>query len=164
MIAAALGSDVPFFLQTSPALATGRGERVEPLLPFPALNNQTLVLVHPGFGISTPWAYRMLARFPAALNGQSGRAASLIHALQSPTASAAWASQLYNSLEAPAFWKYPVLQLYIEEFKAQSALAAMMSGSGSTIFAWFGNRADADRGLEGFRSRFGERLWTAVLP
>lgn len=162
--AAALGSDVPFFLQSNPALATGRGERVEPLAPFAALRPLTLVLVHPGFGISTPWAYQALARFPDALNGQPGRAACLIDALQTPAGEGAWSTQLYNSLEAPAFWKYPVLQLYVEEFKTQGALAARMSGSGSTVFAWFGNRLTAEQGLEKFRSRFGDRLWSAMVP
>src|SRR5437660_12354325 len=36
-IAASLGSDIPFFLQDKPALATGRGEQIEPLDFFPAL-------------------------------------------------------------------------------------------------------------------------------
>jgi 4-diphosphocytidyl-2-C-methyl-D-erythritol kinase len=98
------------------------------------------------------------------LNGQPGRANRLIDALQASTGEGAWAGQLYNSLEAPAFWKYPVLQLYVEEFKKQGALAAMMSGSGSTVFAWFGNRLMAEQGLEQFRSRFGDRLWSVILP
>src|SRR6266540_1412269 len=50
-LAATLGSDVPFFLQTKPALATGRGENVEPLEFFPALRGAVFLLVHPGFGI-----------------------------------------------------------------------------------------------------------------
>lgn len=162
--AAALGSDVPFFLQANPALATGRGERVKPLAPFGALYPLTLLLVHPGFGISTPWAYQALARFPDALNGQPGRANRLIDALQASTGEGAWSGQLYNSLEAPAFWKYAVLHLYVEEFKTQGAFAAMMSGSGSTVFAWFSNRLKAEQGLEKFRSRFGDRLWSAILP
>jgi len=74
-IAAALGSDTPFFLQTKPALATGRGENVQSLEFFPALRGTVFLLIHPGFGISTAWAYQNLARFPAALNGQPGRAA-----------------------------------------------------------------------------------------
>ena len=73
-IALPLGADVPFFLQDRPALATGRGERLEPLEPFPAMADAALVLVYPGFGISTAWAYQQLARFPAALNGRPGRA------------------------------------------------------------------------------------------
>ena len=39
-IAAALGSDIPFFLQNKPALATGRGEKIQPIEPFPALARQ----------------------------------------------------------------------------------------------------------------------------
>jgi len=78
MIAATLGSDVPFFLQDQPALATGRGEQIRSLGAFPALRGAAFLLIHPGFGIATAWAYQRLARFPAALNGQPGRAQKLI--------------------------------------------------------------------------------------
>ena len=47
-IAAALGSDIPFFLQAGPALASGRGEIIQPLVPFPALTGTALLLVQPG--------------------------------------------------------------------------------------------------------------------
>jgi len=73
-LAAQLGSDVPFFLQSKPALATGRGEIIEPLDWFQALEGAWMLLVHPGFGISTAWAYQSLERFPEALHGQPGRA------------------------------------------------------------------------------------------
>src|ERR1700679_2856216 len=82
-LAAALGSDINFFLQDKPALATGRGENVESLEPFPALSGKAFFLFHPGFGIATPWAYQNLARFPAALNGQKGLARALVASLQS---------------------------------------------------------------------------------
>ena len=55
-IAASHGSDINFFLQDGPALATGRGERIEPLAAFPALAGRGLFLMNPGFGIPTPWA------------------------------------------------------------------------------------------------------------
>src|SRR6266436_7306767 len=57
-IAAGLGSDIPFFLQTKPALATGRGERIQPLDFFPGLRGAWFSLMYPGFGIPTPWAYQ----------------------------------------------------------------------------------------------------------
>src|SRR5207237_4620694 len=77
-LASSLGSDVPFFLQARPAIATGRGEKIQPLDSFPALKGAAFLLIHPGFGISTPWAYQQLARFPAALDGQPGRAQKLV--------------------------------------------------------------------------------------
>ena len=70
-LAASLGSDVPFFLQNRPALATGRGEKIQPLDFFPALRGRAFLLIHPGFGISTPWAYQALARFPGRVERQT---------------------------------------------------------------------------------------------
>src|SRR5208282_905720 len=67
----------PFFLQNRPALATGRGDIIQPLEFFPALRSAHIVLIHPGFGISTSWAYQQLSRFPEAQNGRAGRAARL---------------------------------------------------------------------------------------
>ena len=194
-LAAALGSDVPFFLQNKPAcvaeakhtstphsrlqslrsaaacdtsawrrpaLATGRGEKIQPLEDFPALRGRAFLLIHPGFGISTAWAYQTLARFPAALNGRHDRAQKLISALQSGNLSAA-GNEFYNSLEAPAFEKYPVLVLFQEFLRANGALAALMSGSGSTTFAIAENVAAAEVLVEKFKSKFGQNGWMAVV-
>ena len=187
-LAAALGSDVPFFLYDQPALATGRGENVRLLENFPALKGKAFFLVHPGFGISTPWSYQNLARFPEALNGQPGRAAKLVEALQShhprtgplDTLSPAggegrgegatlgsqckmWRDGFYNSLEAPAFDKFPVLPLYREFLREHGALVSLMSGSGSTTFAIAENLAVADALAEKFKSQFGDQGWTATV-
>jgi len=161
-LAASLGSDAPFFLQNRPALATGRGEQIQPLDFFPALRDRAFLLIHPGFGISTVWAYQSLARFPAALNGKPGRAAELITRLQA-TNWPAVADGFYNSLEAPAFEKYPVLALFQEFLRANGALAALMSGSGSTTFAVAENVPGAEALAEKFKSKFGQNCWTAVV-
>jgi 4-diphosphocytidyl-2-C-methyl-D-erythritol kinase len=161
-MAAALGSDIPFFLQSGPALATGRGEKIQTLEFFPALRGAAFLLIHPGFGISTAWAYANLARFPAALNGQAGRARKLVSRLQSGDLAAAGA-EFYNSLEAPALEKYPWLALVREFLRANGAAASLMSGSGSTIFAIASDRAAAEELAGKFKSKFGDACWTAVV-
>jgi len=161
-LAAALGSDVPFFLYEKPALATGRGEKVRTLENFLALRGKAFFLVHPGFGISTPWSYQNLARFPAALNGHKGRAEKLVVALASGNWPAV-ADGIYNSLEAPAFDKFPVLQLYKEFLRENGALVSLMSGSGSTTFAIVENLLAAENLAEKFKSQFGDNGWTATV-
>jgi len=161
-LAATLGSDVPFFLQGQPALATGRGERIESLAPFPALAGAWLLLIHPGFGVSTAWAYQALGRFPTALNGRPGRARELI-ALLSAGDLAAAGREFYNSLEAPVLEKYPLLALYQEFLEAQGVAVALMSGSGSTTFALVPAETNARKLENQVQSKFGP-CWTSVVP
>jgi 4-diphosphocytidyl-2-C-methyl-D-erythritol kinase len=162
-IAASLGSDVPFFLQARPALATGRGEKIQALAAFPALRGAAFLLVHPGFGIATAWAYQQLARFPAALNGVPGRAQRLISQLQSADLNTA-CSGFYNSLEAPALEKYPLLALFQQFLRANGAAATLMSGSGSTTFAVVRDLSSAGSLAEKFKARFGGTNWVYVVP
>jgi 4-diphosphocytidyl-2-C-methyl-D-erythritol kinase len=70
----------------------------------------------------------------------------------------------YNSLEAPALDKYPVLALYQDFLRERGAAAALMSGSGSTTFALFKSPAQAEAIVEPFHARFGRQVWTAVVP
>lgn len=161
-LAAALGSDVPFFLQEKPALATGRGEKIRTLDNFPALRGKAFFLVHPGFGISTPWSYQNLARFPRDLNGEPGRAEELVAKLRTNQWPAI-ADGFYNSLEAPAFDKFPVLKIYKEFLSENGALVSLMSGSGSTTFAIAENLSAAETLAEKFKSQFGDKGWMAVV-
>lgn len=160
-LAAELGSDVPFFLQSQPALACGRGELVQPLAPFLALRGVHILLIHPGFGISTAWAYQSLSHFPTALNGRVGRAQELIESLGGSDPVAA-GRHFYNALESPALPKHPILALYQDFLRANGAPAVLMSGSGSTTFAITPSRDTAERLRERFQSAFGSSAWTAV--
>lgn len=160
-LAASLGSDVPFFLQNSPALATGRGEVVQPLPPFPALQDIYIFLVHPGFGVSTAWAYQHLVHFPEALHGKSGRALQLAMILQRPSGTLR-RELFYNSLEAPVLAKHPLLQMYQEFMLENGASVALMSGSGSTTFALIRGEAPAHSLQEKFQAHFGTSAWTQI--
>jgi len=161
-IAASLGSDIPFFLQTKPGLGTGRGEKIQSLDFFPAMNGAAFVLIHPGFGISTPWAYQNLARFPSALNGTPGRAQKLVSLLRTADLRTA-GREFYNSLEAPALDKYPLLTLFQNFLRENGAAVALMSGSGSTTFALTENFPAAEKLAGKFKAKFGNTYWVAVV-
>jgi 4-diphosphocytidyl-2-C-methyl-D-erythritol kinase len=69
----------------------------------------------------------------------------------------------YNSLEAPVFHKYPWLALLKEYLLEHGALAALLSGSGSTTFAITGSQEEAERLREGALRQFGEENWTSIV-
>ena len=162
-LAASLGSDVPFFFEARPALAVGRGEQVSWLDPFPALSGRAILLVHPGFGISTSWAYQSLGRFPSSLHGRPGRAAEVAGFLSAGDLDGA-ARGFHNTLETSAHEKFPILALYQEFLRERGAVATLMSGSGSTTFAIFDSCAAAEANVPEFKARFGDACWMRVLP
>ena len=160
-LARTLGSDVPFFLQDKPALGVGRGEQIKSLETFPVLRGKALILIHPGFGVSTAWAYKHLGRFPVSLNGERGRAECLIRNLQ--TSLSAAAPDFYNSLEAPVLEKYPLLAIFQQFLRGHGALVALMSGSGSTTFGIAENLEKAQQIIEDFRAHFGAFCWISIV-
>jgi 4-diphosphocytidyl-2-C-methyl-D-erythritol kinase len=162
-LASALGSDVPYFLQNQPALCTGRGEIIQSLKPFSIMKGLAILLIHPGFGIATAWAYKELAQHPKALNGIPGRAQKLIVQMEQGNRDAAF-GEFYNSLEAPALNKYPILAIYQEYLRQHGALGTLMSGSGSTTFAIVENVTTGQVLAEKFKEKFGQSCWTAVVP
>jgi 4-diphosphocytidyl-2C-methyl-D-erythritol kinase len=74
------------------------------------------------------------------------------------------AAEFYNSLEASALRKYPLLVLFQEFFRENGAPVTLMSGSGSATFALTPTRDAAEKMLEKFRGKFGPNFWTAVVP
>ncbi len=120
-IAAALGSDVPFFLHGCVCDASGRGETLVPVPAFPW--ELPLVLIKPPFGISTPWAYQHWAA--------STELRGVLYAPQD----CPWGAMV-NDLERPVFQKWlmlPAVKTWLLE--QPETRAALMSGSGSTMFA-----------------------------
>jgi 4-diphosphocytidyl-2-C-methyl-D-erythritol kinase len=161
-LAAELGSDVPFFLQAEAAVAKGRGELIEPVAPLAALDGKALLLVRPGFGVPTPWAYQRLAKFPDAASRPLGQADELARRLANgPLADTAGA--FYNSLEAPVFDKFPLLKLLKEHALANGAEAALLCGSGSTVFAICSDTAAAKSLGQAIQSKFGKQPLVQIV-
>jgi 4-diphosphocytidyl-2-C-methyl-D-erythritol kinase len=161
-LASALGSDIVFFLEDRPALGTGRGEQVVWFDPSPAMRGCSVLLVHPGFGVPTAWAYRALSTFPEALHGQPGRAQRLVDSLSRdplPVISA----QFYNAFEGPVFFKFPLLALFQDFFRAEAVVASLLCGSGSAMFAIVGPNQDPQQLAGRFHDRFGTSAWSATV-
>jgi 4-diphosphocytidyl-2-C-methyl-D-erythritol kinase len=128
-----IGSDVPFFLGTGPAWVTGRGERLRPAAVAPL----HLVLLYPrdpALAIRASDAYRWLdedrgGRRPPPLR-PSGR----------------WRPTLVgNDLQPPCVTRHPALDRWMGRLTGAGATAALMSGSGPTVFGLFAGRALARR-------------------
>ncbi len=138
-IGAGLGSDVPFFLFGGCALGFGRGTE---LYPLPHPKPKPLLLVTPGIHSSTPEAYKLLQRTEA-LPGGPNRSQALTAALAAFDSE--WWRHCSNDFEAPVFSQYPELKKVRDRLRRTGALAAMMSGSGSSVFGLYETRADRDR-------------------
>ena len=69
---------------------------------------------------------------------------------------------LYNSLEAPALEKYPYLALLKKFLLDEGAPAALMSGSGSTVFALLGSHKEAEA-LKTKADQTFKPAWSAVV-
>lgn len=150
-----LGADVPFFLADTPAaLAVGIGEILTPVAP---LSGCFVLLVNPGFSVSTRWVYQTFALTkeekttifknfresadPAVRLGLSVTVKGLPAALE-------------NDLETVTITRYPEIGRIKEELLAHGAVAALMSGSGPTVFALFSDQQAAETCRVLFARRF----------
>jgi 4-diphosphocytidyl-2-C-methyl-D-erythritol kinase len=130
-IAANLGSDVPFFLIGGTALGVGRGEEV---YPIEQADCEYLLLVNPGFSVSTPDAYKRLSR----LTRQE--AASIIpFTLLAANGISGLPLVARNDLEEAVLAAHPEIAEVKRRLLGLGARHALMSGSGATVFGVFDN-------------------------
>lgn len=147
-IAAAIGSDIPFFIHESAARCSGRGEIVEPCVVRAGI---PLVLIKPPFGIPTPWAYKQWST------------SQRIPGVQYDSQSMEWGGMV-NDLERPVFEKYIQLAEMKRWLLAQPGVAgAIMSGSGSTMLAVLHGRSAGDELICSALEQFGPNLWAVAV-
>ncbi len=146
-IAETIGSDIPFFIFQSAAVCKGRGELVTTLKLRQSLS---LLLLKPGFAVSTSWAYhhwrgsREIPRVSYATQEFGGQT-------------------FVNDLERPVFEKFIFLaQLKMWLLDQSEVGAALMSGSGSTVFAVMRENADAALVAKRAKAALDPELWTCV--
>ena len=129
-LALTLGADVPFFVKAAPAaVARGVGELLEPV---PALTKCSILLVNPGFAVSTRWVFDNFALTskgnPYILapekNCQSTiYSGSIIDALEEMGPDI-----LFNDLELVTIARYPEIDAIKKKMVEDGAAASLMSG------------------------------------
>ena len=138
-VAAELGSDVACFLYGGATLMSGKGERLERLLPPFAL---PIVLMGDARGNSTPEVYRAFDAAPAAPADPD----ALVQLMEECAIPSSLARACANNLQEAAFSCNPELRARVERAQAApDVLAALVTGSGSTSFAICADEAAAQR-------------------
>lgn len=133
-----LGSDVPFFLFAPSALVAGRGETVKPIR---IEGEKWTVLVNPGFGIETKWAYQELTSTRGTVSPLSSRQREL-----GQRETVTWeqiAEAAENDFESPVFSHHGNLREIKYLLLSHGAEIALLSGSGATVFGVFPDEAQA---------------------
>ncbi|KAA3649884.1 MAG: 4-(cytidine 5'-diphospho)-2-C-methyl-D-erythritol kinase [Bacteroidetes bacterium] len=128
--ASKLGSDCAFFIENKPALASGRGEILKPIM-FKL--NCWCLLVYPNIHVSTQVAYSKVKPKQPEIN--------LEQLIQN--SKEGWQSTIKNDFEPSVFANYPLINELKQSIIEMGAFYSAMSGSGSSVFGFFNEKVDA---------------------
>ena len=152
-IGAKIGADIPFFMLERTAMATGIGEKLQPVKIRPSI---WLVLVNPGWEVSTKWAYEALnfeltkrpihIKLPPFFN-DIGKVAHI----------------LYNDLESVPIEAYPEIKGIKADLLSHGAEGSLMTGSGPTVFGIFAHKGRAESAYQKLNAQYVERRWRVYL-
>ena len=144
-IGAKIGSDVPFFFFDEACWCRGRGTDVE---ASGIEWYENVLLFKPAFPVSTEQAYRRwkFSREHADIPYGPQEVAGV---------------KLFNDLERPVYEKHLFLAILKRKLLATDGVqAAMMSGSGSTVFAVLEEGVDGDKLAEAIKAETDPDLWS----
>lgn len=131
-LGAQLGSDVAFFFCAPSALVCEWGQTV---FPLSIAGERWIVLANPGFPIGTKWAYECVS----SIRGKVRPIGQPLHEIQvnKKTAWEELVRLMENDFEPALFPVFPELEHLRGELLAAGAQAALLSGSGATMFGVF---------------------------
>ena len=124
-----LGSDVPFFIKSKPAIGSSRGETLD----YVDLEiHEPILIVNPGIDISTKEAFQNVSpkndQFDLHSVIKDGK---LDYEIMK--------RNLKNDFENYVFGKYPEIEGIKKQFDNDGAIFSLLSGSGSTVYGIFPN-------------------------
>lgn len=140
-----LGADVPYCLMRGTALAEGIGEE---LTQLPPMVKCPVLIAKPAVSVSTKLVYQNLKLDKGLSHPDID---SLVRAIQKKDFDGVCA-HMGNVLETVTIPNYPVIEQIKEKMLGSGAAAAMMSGSGPTVFGLFRDEKSAMQALDEMRS------------
>ncbi len=120
-----IGADCSFFIENQPAYAIGIGEQMEKVQID--LEQYYFLLIKPDISVNTKWAYSVITPQQPKL--------SLKEVIAHPMTE--WKELMHNDFEEPIFQKHSIIKDIKEELYKMDALYVSMSGSGSSVYAFF---------------------------
>lgn len=147
-IAVKIGADVPFFIEKGTCLAEGIGDV---LTPIENKTNPYILVYKPEISISTKWVYENLN-----LNNKKEKNTDELISLLN-NGNIKFYDKIFNVLEDVSVTKYPEIEDIKNKFKNLGAINAMMTGSGSAVFAIFVDKIKAEEALKHFEE---ERIFS----
>ena len=136
-----LGADVPYCITGGTCLAEGIGEKLTKLFPIP---NFPVVLVKPDVSISTAEIYRRIDDEKDILHPDTDAALSAIESRDYEKLFGC----MKNVMETVTEKICPQISTILKEMCALGAKAALMSGSGPTVYGIFGDNASAKKAFD----------------
>jgi len=138
-LGAVIGSDVPFCITGGTAIATGRGEKLDPLITPEQI--YVVLAKYRSLSISTAWAYQTYRQefghnYPATLTSANTKlsATEIIKFIAQKDLEKI-SKSLHNDLEKVVLPAYDQVANLRQTLKTLSNFGVMMSGSGPTVFA-----------------------------
>ena len=151
-----LGADIPYCIKGGTALCEGIGEELTSLKPF---KDKIVVLVKPGFGVSTKEVYKAFNLEKVRLHPKTEE---LIEAMQRDDLYYV-ANNMKNLLENVTLRKHNVLIKIKEDMNRYGALGSMMSGSGPSVFAFFDDMLKAQKCYEKMKEIYKDVFLTRTI-
>lgn len=130
-----IGSDVPFFVNPEPKFASSKGEVFKSI----KMNlNLPLLIINPGIHISTAWAFNQVKPCKPSFSLTD------INVLDNDSLKK-YRTCIQNDFEEVVFNKYPEIGEIKETMYRYGAVFSLMTGTGSTVFAFFNNNLNASK-------------------
>lgn len=152
-IGSKLGADVPFFLVGGTAVAKGTGVEVAEVSEAP---RTYLIIVTPNASISTATAYKAL-QAPSLTTSESVSILASSFTEPFPEDCSQW--PLHNDFEGVIFEMESEIRRAKLALLDAGARAALLAGSGSSVFGIFNDKAARDQALGNLRCEAGWRVF-----